>query len=218
MGVTVLHQAVGDVAGFKDAFVVAFFCKRVHCPGNHLNSLWRPVPHVLSARKRDAVRGRLALPYWRQTMLSYNGGLVLHQYRIKNDSVSSFATCHLFVFQYCKQAKATVFFPFETKLSIWHKIKIQIEKIEALNNKTACGKKLSEQPYTTLNGTYWLTHTVLTPCSHISRMVIPRDIGASCNTYWDTKFFCMRKAETPHSRHKKLCRLQSRMTSIIIYK
>lgn len=61
MRVTVFHQAVGDVAGLKDSLEVVFFCESVHCPGNHLNSLCRPVPHILSARNKDTVRGRLTL-------------------------------------------------------------------------------------------------------------------------------------------------------------
>lgn len=56
VGVTVLHQVVGDVAAVKDTFVVAFLCKRVHCPGNHLNSSGRPVPHIVPARNKEPER------------------------------------------------------------------------------------------------------------------------------------------------------------------
>lgn len=55
MRITVFHQAVCDVAGFKDGFVVHFFCKCVHCPGNHLNSFWGPVPHIISVRNKHVV-------------------------------------------------------------------------------------------------------------------------------------------------------------------
>lgn len=48
-------------------------------------------------------------------------------------------------------------------------------------------------------------------------MILCPEILATSITYWETKFFCMRKAETPQSRHKKLCRLQSRTTSSIMY-
>lgn len=53
----VLHQAVGDVAAFEDMFVVAFFRKRVHCPGNHLNPLGSPVPDVVPAGNRQYKQG-----------------------------------------------------------------------------------------------------------------------------------------------------------------
>lgn len=105
VGVTVLHQAVGDVAAVKDTLVVAFLCKCVHCPGNHLNSSGRPVPHIVPARNRHTLRA--AWHYTELTVLRLQLSFGLASAARQGTTVHHVLPHHLFVFSYCKQAKAT---------------------------------------------------------------------------------------------------------------
>lgn len=105
--VTVLHQAVGHVAAVKDTFVVAFLCKCVHCPGNHLDSSGRPVPHIVPARNRDTLRGAWHCTELRQTVLRPQLSFGLASASHQGTRVHHLVQCCLFVFSHRKQAKAT---------------------------------------------------------------------------------------------------------------